>query len=247
MATSIRKRSPFWYLLPIFFGFVGGIIAYFILKNTDHQKAKRCVIVGIVFSIPMISWIGLQIVFGTENPFYVVSSGGMGPQLQVFDVLVTNGNIPFEEIQVGDIIVFNRPAGADQVRFSRVVELFPNEEPYSIRTKGDANPASIPGTDFPITEQEFIGKVVYVIPQIGYITRILTPPLNYIIFPTILLIIIIIVVRAGTKHRNYIKSLDSKKMIPTYDDTQFWVCPHCGGDTQSRKGKQFCPKCNVYL
>jgi len=31
------------------------------------------------------------------------------------------------------------------------------------------------------------------------------------------------------------------------DETQFWVCPHCGGDTQNRNGKQFCSKCNVYL
>jgi len=31
------------------------------------------------------------------------------------------------------------------------------------------------------------------------------------------------------------------------DDTQFWVCPHCGGDTQYRNGKQFCPSCNMYL
>ncbi len=33
----------------------------------------------------------------------------------------------------------------------------------------------------------------------------------------------------------------------TQDDTQFWVCPHCGGDTQYRSGKQYCSKCNVYL
>jgi len=31
------------------------------------------------------------------------------------------------------------------------------------------------------------------------------------------------------------------------EETQFWVCPHCGGDTQNRNGKQFCSKCNVYL
>jgi len=31
------------------------------------------------------------------------------------------------------------------------------------------------------------------------------------------------------------------------EETQFWVCPHCGGDTQSRNKKQFCSKCNVYL
>jgi len=33
----------------------------------------------------------------------------------------------------------------------------------------------------------------------------------------------------------------------TQDDTQFWVCPPCGGDTQYKNGKQFCPSCNMYL
>jgi len=51
---------------------------------------------------------------------------------------------------------------------------------YKKRTKGDANPASIPGTDFPITENEYIGKVVDT-SQFGYITRILAPPINYLI------------------------------------------------------------------
>ncbi|HYA82593.1 MAG TPA: hypothetical protein VEH06_03965, partial [Candidatus Bathyarchaeia archaeon] len=36
-----------------------------------------------------------------------------------------------------------------------------------IRAKGDANPDSIPGVDYPIFERNYIGKVVYVIPQLG--------------------------------------------------------------------------------
>jgi len=36
-------------------------------------------------------------------------------------------------------------------------------------------------------------------------------------------------------------------VTPVADDTQFWVCPHCGGDTQYKNGKQFCSSCNVYL
>ena len=43
-----------------------------------------------------------------------------------------------------------------------------------VRTKGDANPSSIAGTDYPITEKEYLGQVEYVIPQVGYITQILT-------------------------------------------------------------------------
>jgi len=123
------------------------------------------------------------------NPLYVVSSGSMEPNLNIFDVLVVKGNDPFDKIQKGDIIVFNRPSGHDRVIVHRVAEIL-DEEPYVVRTKGDANPASIPGTDFPITNEEYIGKVVYVIPQIGYVTRILTPPINYIIIAVIVGIMI---------------------------------------------------------
>ena len=137
----------------------------------------------------LIIWLGLRVVFGTENPFYVVSSGSMVPELQVFDVLVVQGNEPFENVQNGDIIVFHRPAGHDRVIVHRVAEII-DDDPKTIRTKGDANPSSIPGTDFPITEDEYIGKVAYVVPQIGYITRILMPPVNYIIIAVIVGIMI---------------------------------------------------------
>jgi signal peptidase len=135
-------------------------------------------------------WIGLQIAFGTQNPFYVVSSGSMIPVLEVYDVLVVDGKVPFENIQMGDIIVFNRPNGHDRVIVHRVVAVL-DEDPKTVRTKGDANPVSIPGTDYPITDDEYIGKVAYVIPQVGYVTRILAPPINYIIIAVIIGIMIV--------------------------------------------------------
>lgn len=137
-------------------------------------------------------WIGLQVIFGTQNPFYVVSSGSMIPVLQIYDVLVVNGNVPFEDIKVGDIIVFNRPSGHDRVIVHRV-ETILDDRPDSktIRTKGDANPISIPGTDYPITKEEYIGRVIYWVPQIGYVTRILAPPINYIIIAVIIGIMIV--------------------------------------------------------
>jgi len=36
-------------------------------------------------------------------------------------------------------------------------------------------------------------------------------------------------------------------MTPTSDDTQFWVCPRCGSDTEMYQGKQYCRRCNTYL
>ncbi len=154
---------------------------------SKHSGVVKDII--IVFIGVAIIWFGLRIAFGTDNPFYVVSSGSMEPKLNVFDVLVVQGNDPFDKIQKGDIIVFNRPSGHDRVIVHRVSEIL-DEDPRIIRTKGDANPASIPGTDFPITKDEYIGKVAYVIPQIGYITRILTPPINYIIIAVIVGIMI---------------------------------------------------------
>jgi signal peptidase len=151
------------------------------------------VAVGVV-----VIWVGLQVAFGTPNPFYVVASGSMVPVLQVYDVLIVQGHEPFEDIQVEDIIVFNRPSGHDRVIVHRVAAII-DDEPKTIRTKGDANPASIPGTDFPITKEEYIGKVAYTIPQIGYVTQLLKPPMNYII---IVIVIGIMIVKQMSKKKN---------------------------------------------
>ena len=156
-------------------------------------KDIMIVAIGVV-----VIWVGLQVAFGTQNPFYVVASGSMIPVLQVYDVLIVQGHEPFEDIQVGDIIVFNRPSGHDRVIVHRVAAII-DDEPKTIRTKGDANPASIPGTDYPITKEEYIGKVAYTIPQIGYVTQLLKPPMNYII---IVIVIGIMIVKQMSKKKN---------------------------------------------
>jgi signal peptidase len=173
-----------------------------------NSSAKNIIKDVIIVAVGVAAiWFGLQIVFGTQNPFYVVSSGSMIPILEVYDVLVVDGKVPLDDIQIGDIIVFNRPSGPDRVIVHRVVAIL-DEDPKVVRTKGDANPVSIPGTDYPITDEEYIGKVAYVIPQIGYVTRILTPPINYIIIAVIIGIMIV---------KQYSKG---KKSQPKFEFTQ---------------------------
>jgi len=243
---TYRQRSPFWYLLPIFLGIIGGIIVYFGLKNTDKQKAKRALVIGIIISIPLFAWVSSQITFGSQNPFYIVAAKSMSPALEVYDVIVTQGHVPFEDIETGDIIVFNRPSDHDRVIVHRVVSII-DDDPKTLRTKGDTNPASIPGTDFPITEEEYIGKVVYVIPQFGYVTQLLKPPIN--IFSILIFFGIVFGILA-IKHQEYKKNqpkkIDSVEETKT-DNTQFWVCPNCGRDTQMKDGRQYCPSCKIYL
>jgi len=164
-------------------------------KSIPKGVIKDIVIVGIGV---LVIWIGLQVAFGTQNPFYVVASGSMIPVLQVYDVLIVQGHEPFEDIEIGDIIVFNRPSDHNRVIVHRVASIL-DDDPKTIRTKGDANPASIPGTDFPITEEEYIGKVAYVLPQVGYVTQLLKPPVNYVI---IAIVIGIMVVKQMAKKKN---------------------------------------------
>ncbi len=164
-------------------------------KSIPKGVVKDIVIVAVGV---LVIWIGLQVAFGTQNPFYVVASGSMIPVLEVYDVLIVSGHEPFEDIEVGDIIVFNRPSDHNRVIVHRVASIM-DDDPKTIRTKGDANPGSIPGTDFPITQEEYIGKVAYTLPQVGYITQLLKPPINYVI---IAVVIGIMIVKQFVKKKN---------------------------------------------
>ena len=190
---------------------------------------KKPIMKGIVKDIIIIAigviilWISIQAVFGTQNPFYVVASKSMVPELLVYDVLVVQGHDPFDEVEIGDIIVFNRPSDHDRVIVHRVVSIT-NDDPRTLRTQGDANSASIPGTDYPITEDEYIGTVVYVVPQIGYVTQILKPPINYII---IAIVIGIMITKQLFKKQTHSKSTGRKSTdseefdgLPNIDKTE---------------------------
>ena len=144
----------------------------------------------IVAACVAVLWIGLTAYFGAQNPFYVVSSGSMYPELAMHDIIVISGHMLFEDVKIGEIIVFDRPKDHDRVIVHRVVAVV-DDDPKTLRTKGDNNQRSIVGTDYPITEKEYIGTVVHVIPQVGFITQILQPPINYIIIAVIIGIMVI--------------------------------------------------------
>lgn len=50
------SRSSTWYLLPIFLTFIGGLIAFFVLRQSDPNKARNCLIIGfVIFTIAFIA------------------------------------------------------------------------------------------------------------------------------------------------------------------------------------------------
>ena len=204
------------------------------MGSSSKSLIKDIVIIAVAIAV---IWLGLQAVFGTANPFYVVSSGSMIPALEVYDVIVVEGNTPFEDVEKGDIIVFYSPKlyeqGKERVIVHRVSLDLSTDEQKIVRTKGDANPSSIAGTDYPITEKEYLGKVEYVVPQVGYITQILQPPINYII---IAVIIGVMVVKhfAGKEKKKMefqftkeeLKGKDSDKMVKSDVDKSITDVQH---------------------
>lgn len=199
------------------------------VKKSAMRNVVKDVIIIIVGIV--IIWLSIQAIFGTPNPFYVVASGSMIPVLEVYDVLVVQGRTPIEEVKVGDIIVFNRPSDHAKVIVHRVESIM-SDDPVTLRAKGDANARSIPGTDFPITEDDYIGTVAYVVPQIGIVTQILKPPTNYII---IVIVVGIMIARQIFKKPNQPTTKQKSDLgfdrSPKESDTK----PNSGFDSLSRK------------
>src|SRR5215510_3049941 len=161
-----------------------------------HGAAKDIAIVSIGV---IIIWAILHFIFPTGNPFYIVSSGSMVPALNVNDILVVGDGNAFNDLRVGDIIVFHRPAGEDKIIVHRVSEIQTDSRGERvIMTKGDANPESIPGTDFPIRLKNYIGKVKFVIPSVGMIPKILSPPVNYILIGIVITVLLVTLIKRGT-------------------------------------------------
>ena len=125
------------------------------------KNVKRGIIIGgVVVGVILIISIGYLAYFLSQNSVYKVASGAMEPILKVNDGVIVDKTVPFDELEIDDIIVFLRPSGHDRTMIMRIVAITTDSEGEKIiRTKGDNNVASIPGTDFPITEKEYIGRV----------------------------------------------------------------------------------------
>jgi signal peptidase len=59
--------------------------------------------------------------------------------------------------------------------------------------------------DVPITQKNYIGKVIYTIPQVGIIPQILKPPVNYIIMAIIAGLLIASFVKSNKKQEEKVK------------------------------------------
>lgn len=204
-------------------------------KINDNSRKKDIKVIVIIAIVFVVAFVLVRVALSNSNPFYVVASGSMVPVLNVNDLIVVWGkdnNTSFDSAKVGDIIVFKafiaEPGEKEgKTIVHRVASVFEEGEslrgnvemnrlcyPVSIPsvlenktilTKGDANECSIPGVDIPITEENYIGKVVYTVPQVGIIPAILKPPVNYIIMAVIGGLLVASFIKSNKKQEEKVK------------------------------------------
>jgi signal peptidase I len=104
----------------------------------------------------------------TEHLFlmFTSQSNSMAPALRYSDKVLVDTSVPYEHLKVGDIIAFKtfgtNSTGQHLTVIHRIVqEVIDKNGDRIIRTKGDANNASIPSLDYPVFQQNYIGKAVY--------------------------------------------------------------------------------------
>ena len=117
---------------------------------------------------------------------YVVLSGSMEPNYHVGSLIYVK-SVDYKQLEVGDDITFM--LDEDTVVTHRIIEILVDEEdPDTIRytTKGVANDAE-DGT--PVHYKNVIGKPVFSVPYLGYVSNFIQqPPGLYIAFAVVALV-----------------------------------------------------------
>lgn len=92
-----EQKTPWaWYLLPILFGLIGGIIGYFLLKNKDLKTAKNLIWVSVIMWIVVI---GAFAYFGVLNPsrFAPAQENSLGEEYQRYVDAINNDATSLEK------------------------------------------------------------------------------------------------------------------------------------------------------
>ncbi len=120
-----------------------------------------------------ISVVMIWFAVGVFNVFpNVIISGSMLPKIDIGDIVIVQKAEP-DQVAVGDIIQF-REIEQDVRINHRVIEIQEDERGLLLFiTKGDANRS--PDSD-PVIAEQLKGKVVYVVPKVGWITIMLRSP-----------------------------------------------------------------------
>ena len=178
-------------------------------KIWENEYVRTAIMIILLIAVVFGFWYGSQLVLNTQYPALAVASGSMckiehmycdgwshpfSRTLHVGDLIIVQGVDP-KEIKAasepdGDIIVFHKPLGGNELIVHRAIkkEIRADGEIY-FTTKGDGNSGPDSGT---VQGGQVVGKVILRIPWIGHIALFLRNSSG--IFIIIILIVILVIV-----------------------------------------------------
>jgi signal peptidase len=149
---------------------LGLIIIHHFLMGEFHRSRRKTRDTGGLFAWLVTSVASVLLIWFSVGVFSIfptaIVSGSMLPQIGIGDVVIVK-KTPADAIKVGDVIQFK--SGNIKIAH-RVVEIGKNEEGKRVLwTKGDANRNR--DVD-PVLPEQVIGKVIYKVPKVGWITML---------------------------------------------------------------------------
>jgi len=196
--------------------------------RTNARRALYSVVavVALVLGVALVSASaagGVQI--------YAVVSGSMSPTLAVGDLVVAR-SVPFGDVHVGDVVVYNSPTRAgscsDLIVVHRVVGVTGDG---GLVTQGDnraTNPVPDEPTSWPyITADCVRGVAVLSMPYLGGVSTLLPPPYDYLLIAALVVLIFLVAYRgdagrqAGEGRTAAASALSSRRRSGWRDGSQF--------------------------
>lgn len=162
-------------------------------KKTSLANLTYCILIVIlvIMALNLISQKSDKAYNIIKYRSYVVLSGSMEPNLYPGDLIFTFKSNP-KKLEVGDIITFN---SNNQVITHRIEQI--DEKGYV--TKGDNNNSV---DEELVKEEDIIGKVVFKIPKVGYVSKLLSQ--SWVIGSELILMGVLILINSRSKdtHNN---------------------------------------------
>ena len=156
------------------------------IKFLRNLRKKLALIILIVLSISLLYFVALPTIRGDVH-LLIVLSGSMEPSIHIGDIVVSS-RVDVKELKEGDIITF-RYKGEDNYITHRISKVLHTEFGIFFKTKGDANE----NEDSRLVESnEVVGKVLFVIPYLGYLpafARTIPGYILLILLPGVLIIV----------------------------------------------------------
>lgn len=161
---KLKKLTEGWFGY-IFYAILGVIIAFLVNQTLGFALTTDLPVVAVVTSsmqhddsteINHYQW--LEKKFGYNRSY--IDSWSIANGFSVGDMPIVQGS---SDYNIGDVIVYSVPGQGVPV-IHRIVKINPDG---TFQTKGDHNPQQLP-FEFNVKKEQIHGKVIVVVPKLGY-------------------------------------------------------------------------------